>query len=153
MTSESDPRILLEIYKLHAELADRVSQRREAANRLHVSLLAGLIVFVAVLLRYRADDEAETMVLCAIGFLGMCLAVSWYIVIRSHRQLNTGKLATLTELEKMLPYPFFTREWKLLREGRSVKSYWKLSVVETGAPMLFFILFLGLMIFPYLGNS
>ncbi len=30
---------LLEIYKLHAELADRVSQRREGANRLYVSLL------------------------------------------------------------------------------------------------------------------
>ena len=37
---------LLEIYKLHAELADRVSQRREGANRLYVSLHVGLVVFL-----------------------------------------------------------------------------------------------------------
>ena len=30
---DENKRELLEIYKLHAELADRVSQRREGANR------------------------------------------------------------------------------------------------------------------------
>ena len=35
---------LLEIYKLHAELADRVSQRREGANRLFVGLHVGLVL-------------------------------------------------------------------------------------------------------------
>ncbi len=51
---------LLEIYKLHAELADRVSQRREGANRLFVSLLTGMLIFMAALLRY----GAETMNCC-----------------------------------------------------------------------------------------
>ena len=32
--SDSAQNDLLEIYKLHSELADRVSQRREGANRL-----------------------------------------------------------------------------------------------------------------------
>ena len=47
---------LLEIYKLHAELADRVSQRREGANRLHVSLLSGFLVFLAALLRFGSGE-------------------------------------------------------------------------------------------------
>ena len=45
--SESEQDRLLEIYKLHAGLADRVSQRREGANRLYVSLNVGLVIFLA----------------------------------------------------------------------------------------------------------
>ena len=100
--------------KLHADLADRVSQRREGANRLYVSLLVGLTVFSAALLRYGTGDAPARIVLCAVGIVGALLAVSWFVVIRSYRQLNTGKFKTLTELEKKLAYPFFTREWELL---------------------------------------
>ena len=52
--AESDQ--ILEIYRLHAELADRVSQRRERANRLFVILLVGLLVFLAAMLRSGAGD-------------------------------------------------------------------------------------------------
>ena len=38
----------------------------------------------------------------------------WYIIIRSYRQLNSGKFAALYELEEKLAYPCFTREWELL---------------------------------------
>ena len=105
---------MLEIYKLHAELADRVSQRREGANRLYVSLLVGLTVFSAALLRYGAGDAPARIVLCAVGIVGALLAVSWFVVIRSYRQLATGKFRTLAELEKKLAYSFYTREWELL---------------------------------------
>ena len=44
---DEDRQELLEIYKLHSELADRVSQRREGANRLYVSLLAGMFILPA----------------------------------------------------------------------------------------------------------
>ena len=61
----------------------------------------------------------------------MAISGSWYIVIRSHRQLNTGKFAALNELEQKLDYPFFRREWELLKQGKNRKVYWKLTVVET----------------------
>lgn len=48
---DMDRRELLEIYKLHAELADRISQRREGANRLYVSLLAAISALLAASLR------------------------------------------------------------------------------------------------------
>lgn len=130
----------LELYKLHAELADRVSQRREGANRLYVSLLVGLVVFVAALLRFRTDGiSADTVLICT-GVLGMLLSTSWYIVIRSYRQLNTGKFRALQELESHLAYPFFTKEWELLEQGEEWRRYWKLTVVETGLPLIFFAL-------------
>lgn len=138
---------LLEIYKLHSELADRVSQRREGANRLYVSLLVGLVVFLAALLRFGIGDGPVKLVMCSTGAIGALLSVSWYVVIRSYRQLNSGKFKALHELEGRLAYPFFVREWELLAEGKDIGRYWKLTIVETFLPIIFCALFLGLMIF------
>ena len=139
MTDE-DGRELLEIYKLHADLADRASQRRAGANRLYVTLLTGILVLLAALLRYGTGMVPAWTVLSAFAVVGMLLSLSWFIVIRSYRQLNSGKFAALHELEKKLSYPFFTREWELLEEGKNRSRYWKLTVVETFLPIGFFIL-------------
>ena len=137
---DEDRRELLEIYKLHAELADRVSQRREGANRLYVSLLTAILVLLAAFLRYGAGAIPVKAILTAGGVLGALLSASWYIVIRSYRQLNAGKFDALHELEEKLAYPFFKREWELLEEGRNRSRYWKLTIVETGLPIGFFLL-------------
>ena len=138
---------LLEIYKLHADLADRVSQRREGANRLYVSLLVGLVLFAAAILRFGTDGLSVDTVLFWTGALGSILAISWYIVIRSYRQLNTGKFNALQDMERQLAYPFFTKEWELLGQGKKRNRYWRLTVVETALPSLLFLLFIGLAIF------
>ena len=143
----------LEIYKLHAELADRVSQRREGANRLYVSLLLGLVLFLAGLIRFGVGEVPEQLVTCSVGIFGILLSASWYVVIRSYRQLNTGKFKALHELEGVLAYPFFKREWDLLAEGKDIKRYWKLTVVETALPIIFGVLFLGLIFYSVLQNS
>ena len=148
----TDPRQieLFEIYKLHAELADRVSQRREGANRLYVSLLVGLMVFLGALLRFGVGCVPVGVILFAAGTIGSLLSVSWYIVIRSYRQLNSGKFKALHELEKELAYPFFKREWDLLAEGKERSRYWKLTNVEVGLPCIFFLLFSGLAVYSFL---
>ena len=137
---------LLEIYKLHAELADRVSQRREGANRLHVSLLSAFLVFLAALLRFGSGEIPASVLLLFSGIIGMAVSGSWYIVIRSYRQLNKGKFATLHELEQKLDYPFFRREWEFLKQGRDRNLYWKLTVVETFLPIIFSLLFFSFLV-------
>ena len=77
MTNDPDQSQYLEVYKLHAELADRVSRRREGANRLYVSLLVGLMVFLAALLRFGLGDTSERLVLVTVGIFGVLLAGSW----------------------------------------------------------------------------
>ena len=137
---------LLEIYKLHAELADRVSQRREGANRLYVSLITAFLIFLAAAFRFGtgaiSDDYA---VLVGGSILGILLSVSWLIVIRSYRRLNSGKFDALHELEEKLAYPFFKREWELLGKElgkeKKVSRYWRLTVVETILPFGFGIIF------------
>ena len=138
---------LIEIYKLHSELADRVSSRREGANRLYVSLLVGLGVFVVALLRFGVGDASEHIVLGLIGFFGMLLSMSWFFVIRSYKQLNTEKFRVLHDLETKLPYQFFTLEWDPEAEGSKSNKYWKLTDVERTLPFIFLILFFGVSIY------
>jgi len=150
MTDDSKKKELLEIYRLHADLADKVSQRREGANRLYVSLLVGLGVFVAASLRFGDGDVYEKPILIFSGVVGALLSVSWFVVIRSYRQLNSGKFKALHELEEKLAYPFFKREWELLDEGKNLSRYWKLTNVETGLPLIFFFLSCGLVVLSLL---
>ncbi len=146
---DQDRQELLEIYKLHAELADRVSQRREGANRLYVSLLAGIFILPAAFQRYGTGTIPDWVILLGAGILGIFLSPSWFIVIRSYRQLNSGKFEPLHELEEKLAYSFFKREWELLEEGQNISKYWKLSVVETFLPIGFFVFSLVLIIYSF----
>ena len=131
---------LLELYKLHAELADRVSHRREGANRLFVSLLVGLMLFLGILVRFGVEGVPVAVVLLFAELIGIALSASWFIVIRSYRQLNSGKFRALRELENELAFSFFKREWDYLEAGEKLSRYWKLSIVETSLPIIFFVL-------------
>ena len=112
-----------------------------------MSLLTGLMVFLAALLRLGTGDLGANAVMFFFGIAGVMLSAAWFVVIRSYRQLNTGKFAVLHELEQAMPYPFFQREWELLREGRDFRRYWRLTVVETSLPIIFFLLFLAVIVF------
>ena len=150
MMSNSEQNERLEIYKLHTELADRVSQRREGANRLYVSLLVGLVVFLAALLRFGIGDAPERLVLCTVGVFGALLSVSWFVVIQSYRQLNREKIRVLHELEKQLVYQFFTLEWDPKAEGKKSNRYRKLTDVEVTLPVIFGVMFVGLIVYSLL---
>ena len=136
---------LLEIYKLHTELADRVSQRRESTNRVFVSILVVLFALTGVILRFGGGASGDSYVLI-IGILGILLSGAWFLVIRSCQQLNTGKFAALHELEKHLAYPFLQREWELLATGAEFRKYWRLTVAERVLPLIFSAAFLALLL-------
>ena len=131
---------LLEIYKLHAELADSVSKQRATANRFYILILSGLAVLFSTFLQ-RKDGIPLGWLMVSFGLFGLLLAVAWHGVIRSYRQLNTAKFKTLHELEERLAYPFFKREWDLLAKGTDRKIYQQLTVVESRVPIIFGVFF------------
>ena len=131
---------LLEIYKLHAELADRVSRRREGANRGFVSLMIALLTFIGIMIRFGDGRITESILLIVGGILVVGLAVAWNSVITSYRQLNSGKFEVLHQLEEMLPFRFFKKEWAFLEQGENRARYRKLTVVEQGLPAFFGVL-------------
>lgn len=108
-------------------------------------VLSGLAVLSSAFLQRKNGVPLEWLMV-GFGLFGMFLASAWYIVIRSYRQLNSGKFKALHELEEKLIYPFFKREWDLLAEGREQKTYWRLTVVETFVPTIFFFCFSALLV-------
>ena len=140
MKMDSKQQELLEIYKLHAQLADNVSNRRATANRFYMLVLSGLVALFSALIQ-RQNGIPLGYLMVGFGLFGTVLTFGWYIVIRSYRQLNTGKFLALHELEEQLAFPFFKREWELLDEGKERKTYWKLTLVETIVPVIFFFFF------------
>ena len=147
MMDERDRQEHMEIYKLHADLADRISQRREGANRLYVSLLVGLVVLTAALLRFGATEVFQPPFLLLIGICGTALSASWFIVIRSYRQLNSAKFNVLHQLEERLVFQFFKSEWDPADQGQKSNKYWRLTVVEQSLPVIFALIFLTLVVY------
>ena len=136
---------LLEIYKLHAELADSISKQRSTANRFYVLIFSGLAVLFSAFLQ-RKNGVPLGWLLIGFGLFGMLLAWAWFIALRSYCQLNSGKFQVLLALEEKLAYPFFKHEWKLLGEGKDSKNYRKLTAVESRVPMIFGICFVLLLL-------
>ena len=149
--TKGESREVIEIYKLHAELADRVSQRRLGTNRIYGGLLVGVMLFLGALLEIGPSAAQGGVVFVAIGLVGTLLALSWDRVIRSYEELNTGKFKALQELEAKLPYRFFEREWHFLGQGKDAGQgedtgqYLKLSRVERSVPWLFFGLYVAVL--------
>ena len=137
---------LLELYKLHSKLADRVSQRREGVNRLYAALLTGVLVAI---LAFASWGGGETTILpvWSLGLFGITMCVAWYINIRSYQQLNEGKFHALDKLEEKLAFHFFKVEWEFLKKGESRNKYWKLTDVEKFLPGVFGLVFLLVILF------
>ncbi len=104
--TENSKSELLEIYKLHAELADRVSQRREAANRLHIGILSGLGLAASIFIE-AGITESVNFVFLAVGILGSVISASWWVVIRSY---HSDTVAALDEPAHSLRQFGSTRE-------------------------------------------
>ena len=140
---EDEKQELLEIYKLHAEFANRVTEYRGTANRFFILVFSGLAVLFSAFLQ-RKNGVPLGWLLISFGAFGVLLAVAWCIILRSYCQLNSAKFKVLLALEKKLAYPFFKHEWKLLGEGKDSKLYRKLTDAEARVPLIFGVCFAGL---------
>ena len=138
---------LIEIYKIHVELTNNVSNRRTTTNRFYQVFLSGLIVIFSTFLQSKdgvpvklLEDVSIDWVMTVLGGLGMWLSFTWFISVDSYLQLNSRKYEVLKELEEKLEYRFFKKEWKYLG-GNKKDTYRYLSFPELLAPIAFFIFF------------
>ena len=138
---------LLEQYKLYVEMADRVSQRRGQANAFYVSLLLALLAWLTFLADRDFSSAAQDAVLVGTGVAGIFVCFIWYVHIRSYQQLNSGKFKVIHEMEQLLPFPCYDREWELLGVGQDKRKYLQVSVVEQFAPGFLGLLYFGLILF------
>jgi len=107
VTEMHDEKVKLEIYKLHTELAERVSSLRETMSQIHSALFAGLVAAFVLLNRSSQADDNYSWLFPAFGTL---VSLSWILSIHSVTSRLRAKNETLRELEAELSCPFLKTE-------------------------------------------
>lgn len=145
--TDPDPRVV-ELYKTAVEMADRVSARRSTANAFFLTAQTALVTVIGAttpsLLR------APWWTALAVAIAGVVLSASWWLQLRSYRDLNRAKFEVINTMERQLPVRIFSDEWDILKRD-SAKSwrtrYAELGTVERVIPgvfaLLYIMLFLG----------
>lgn len=119
----------LEIYKLAVEMADRVSARRAVASSFFLTVETGIVASLAFV-----DGQRWSI---AVG--GIVASITWWLLLRSYRQLNSAKFEVIQAMEEKLPAMPYTDEWKILaKKDRPLKErYAALGLIEQTVPVIF----------------
>jgi hypothetical protein len=145
---------VLELYQLAVEMADRVSARRATANSFFFSVQAGLAVALgAFALNTGTVDSPspDRFVLTLAALAGVLIAASWWLLLRSYRDLNSAKFQVIGKIEQdNMCIQLFNQEWQHLKNDpvkRWRPRYAEQGQVERVVPLIFLILYVTLAIY------
>lgn len=138
---------LLEQYKLYVEMANQVSSRRVQVNRFYISLLSGLLAFLSFVVSKQSFNNDSDFILIVISLVGILLCVVWFININSYKQLNKLKFTVIHEMEKMLPFACYDREWEI--DKGSEKKYVRLTYIENYVPIIMMAPYVALLSYAF----
>ena len=131
----TDRTTLLEIYKLLVEMADRVSQRRQAANSYYLSVNTAILGASAFLSAFRPSWTGAVTIAVA----GIAVSLFWIRNIQTYKDLNSAKFQVITQIEHSLPVKPFGDEWALLDPDGDGKKHRPFHAVEIGVPWIFIV--------------
>ena len=123
---------LLEQYKLYVQSAENVSSRRVSSNRYLLTINAALVALYGL----QSTNFGQGYWILLIPVIGIPVSLLWYLIIKSHVDLNRIKFDVIHELEQHLPAAMYRYEWKLAEEGQG-KSYRAVTTIERWIPILF----------------
>lgn len=128
---------ILEQYKMYVEMADRISARRGLTNTFFLTLNSAVFTLFGLFWKdrpARISDWALALVLA----VALGQAAAWWVIVRSYRQLSSGKYRVVGLLEERLPAsPYWRAEWTALKEGSDWRVYLSLTHVEQWVPIGF----------------
>ena len=125
----------LEIYKLYVTMADNISVRRQTTNSFFLTINTALIAFLGYV-KPGIGQYAEYLVWLNTP-VGVVLCYCWYRLIRSYRELNSGKFKVIHAIEQHLPLSPYDAEWELLGRGKDLRQYLPFTRVEMYVPLVF----------------
>ena len=144
----------LELYKLAVEMADRVSARRATANAFFLTVNTALLAFLS---------SGSLNVLWLVALAGIALSGTWWIMLKSYRDLNAAKFGVILKMEKELEARIYGDEWTRLKERRPKegspqeerpKRWWEgyaeLGKVERFVPLVFAALYVAVFVGAWL---
>ena len=121
----------LEIYKLYVQMADNVSARRQSANSFFLTVNTVVVSFVSYV-----GLTINTWG-WVISVAGVILCYIWYRLVRSYRDLNSGKFKVVHAIEKLLPLSPYDAEWEAVGRGKDSKLYLQFTKIEMCTPWIF----------------
>ena len=140
---------IFEQYKLYVEMADQVSNRRNLTNTFFLTLHTLLLGTIGFSIEKGPELVDRWLVLFPLAAV-ILLCLAWWMIVRSYRQLNTGKYLIVGEFEKRSPAsPYWSAEWKALGEGKDIKKYLPITHVENWIPIIFAVLYCFIAIVIY----
>ena len=126
---------LLEQYKLYVQSAENVSARRVQSSRYLLTLNAALVALYG----FQSAGFGQSYWALVVPIVGMPVSLLWYLIIKSHADLNRVKFDVIHKFERHLPAAMYKYEWRLAEDGKG-KSYRAVTAIEKWIPILFAIL-------------
>ena len=114
---------LFEQYKLYIESAEKISDRRQNANNYFITINTALITLLGLSFQVSFLENLSWLRSLLAG-MGIIICIIFWYLLRSYKQLNTGKFKVIHEIEQHLPLALYDYEWKILEEGKNKKIYY-----------------------------
>lgn len=131
---------LFEQYKLYIESAEKTSDRRQQANNYFITINTALISLIGLSFQIEFF-ESLARIKSVLALVGIMICFIFWNLLRSYRQLNTGKFAVIHEIEETLPLTLYKYEWEVLGKGEDKKKYYPFSHIELLIPWAFGIIY------------
>lgn len=131
---------LLRQYELYIKSVEKVSDRRQAANSFFLTLNTALVSVIGI----SSQVSTASQILwwkVPVALSGIVVTVVWHFLIRSYKQLNTGKFSVIHQAENKLPLSLYQYEWHILGNGEDVDRYFPFSHIEQTVPWIFAVLY------------
>ena len=126
---------LLEQYKLYVQSAENVSARRVQSSRYLLTLNAALVALYGL----QSAGFSQNYWTLLVPVIGIPVSLLWYLIIKSHADLNRIKFEVIHEFERHLPAAMYRYEWELAERGQG-KAYRAVTAIERWIPVLFAVL-------------
>lgn len=126
---------VLEQWKTCIAEANGISEKRNNANNIFITLNTALFAVVTFSLNYRS---------ILLSVIGITICALWIYTINSYKKLNSVKYEIINEMEQKLPLAPFTSEWDRLNKY----EYVRLTRIEKFIPWLFIILYSVSVLYP-----
>jgi len=122
----------LTLYRDYVASADAISERRNTANGVFLSINTA---FIGAQGYFEVDANEYTIIQAVLGLL-FCLV--WWRMIQSYKTLNGSKFDVIQLMERHLPLAPYTTEELVQKTGPTLHR--ALSTVESYVPALFAVL-------------
>ncbi len=131
---------LFEQYQLYVESIEKTSDRRQHANNYFITINTALISLIGLSFQIEIFENL-VFVRSIFALVGIIVCVVFWYLIRSYKQLNTGKFDVVHKIEEHLPLALYKYEWEVLGKGEDNKKYYPFSHIELIIPWVFGIIY------------